>query len=271
MTLSSTMTKIHTHTNDRRIRRYLHKYSYKLPKIDMRQPHHRWWIITLIFALGVIAFFLSPLMRLKSVTCHTDTGEPCPDFVVPEIEKYKGQLMYLLPLSLLADKIHSVAPQLGSIELTRLWPNQLTVKLVTQIPCANLQIPTSNRALLVSQNRYILAFQDQPNETLPTIIASQAAELTVGDRVKDQSLTTAIELVQAIPDITGNQLFQITVFSPLNIQVTTTNHQHYLFTSNRPINDQLHALQLILGTTTIETTTRIIDVRPDKPVIKVTR
>lgn len=252
-------------TNDRLTRRFFHKLLLKRPTLNLKDPQIIWWSISGSFVLAVVCFFTSPLMRISTISCLIDNQPNCPDYIVPAFSKLQGQLIYLADLEAIVRQIQAVKPEARRISVSRQWPNTLILKIDSQYNIANLQIPASSSALLVGDTKYITGVLDQPNPSLPTIIASSAAQLTQGEKISDDAVVAAVDIASLLPN-----LDTLVVNSPLDIRVVGQDGKRYLFTSNKSIASQLAALQVILATTTINVTDPIYDLRYDHPVLKQT-
>jgi cell division septal protein FtsQ len=251
--------------NDRLTRRIIHKMLLKKPSFQMGNKQTAWWIISILFSLLTLGFFVSPLMRVTSLTCVTDMGGSCPDYIPPAFSSLNGKLIYMVNVADVRQQIQAVIPEAQAINVTRKWPGTIDIEIVYQYPVANLQIPASSSAFLVGNNKYITDYLESPNPNLPTIIASDAARLSLGDIISDDAISAAIDITARMPTMRT-----ISIISPLEIRAMTQNADRFIFTSNKSIEKQLDALQLIMATTTINTTNLIYDVRFDHPVLKQT-
>jgi hypothetical protein len=102
---------------------------------------------------------------------------------------------------------------------------------------------------------------------LPIITASSAADLIISQTLSEPSLVAALDIIKRIGDYNLN-VHDINIMSKLDIRVSLDDDKIAQFTSDTPIENQLHRLQLILSQTTMNAAHQIIDVRYDKPAIK---
>jgi cell division septal protein FtsQ len=248
--------------NKRLFHRLKHRLTLKKiqPKQDSQQS--LWWLITSGFGLLCLLFFISPLMRIRHINCATNVDAPCPDFILPALEPYRNQLIYTLNSAKIITQLMSVLPDIQEVRLKKTWPDTINLTLTSQFSLANLQIPASSSALILGNDFQITAFNSSPQPQLPTIVASSAASLRLGDRLTDEAELFAAQIITRLP-----QVQSVTIYSPLEIVASASPHR-YIFTINKPIDTQVHSLQLILAQTTINTTGTIFDLRYDNPVIK---
>ena len=249
--------------NSRLLRRLIHKIFVNRfhSKLDRKQLF--WWLICLGYLLGLIGLFVSPLTRIHQAECFIDYQSACPDFVIPELLKLRGNLIYTQKLDTLVDKLYQAIPSADTITLEKNWPDSLTVRITSLPPVANLTIPASSSALLVNAKYYVVGQIESPQTNLPDITASAAAAITPGDKVTDESILAAIDIINSLKNIDT-----ISIVSPLEIKVNSSQNQRYLFTANKSVADQLHNLHLLLAQTTINSSTTIYDLRYDHPVLK---
>lgn len=248
--------------------RLLHKVFLKQPKFSHSKTSLIWWSLTLIYIAAIIYFFFGPLQKINQFDCNTNRQPSCPDFVIPELDKLTGQLIYKADTHILEQKIKSNLPAAEKVEIQKIWPNQLMTTIYWQSPIANLQIPASSSAVLVGSNGFIIQAVDQPLADLPIITASSAASFVISDYLTDDSLITALNIVKHLPLIDNSTVKTVNIVSPLELRVVNQNNHRYLFTSTSLIDDQLHALQLILAQTTINLSDPVYDLRYDRPALK---
>jgi len=225
------------------------------------------WLLAWVYCGMCIFVMLGPLFRFSHFSCSTSIGLACPDFVVPEIEKLKNQLVFVTGFESLEAKIKFNIPQAESVELKPVWPNRLHADLLWQRPIANLSIPASHSAYIVSSTNQLMGVVDKPMENLPEIIASSAADLIISDQLSDPSLLASFEALKLL-DLMSIGVIRINVVTSQDIRLELKNGYITLITSLRPVSDQLKALQLILSQSTMDQKLPVIDVRVDRPVLK---
>ncbi len=243
-----------------------------MPIIRKRHLHlpkpNLWWVFAIFYTLCLWFLFFGPTLRLKQISCQTNTLPDCPDYIVPELSKHKGKLIYLLDRPVLASKIKASLPHAKELVLSTKWPDRLVVNIIWQTPVANLTSPISSNVIILGENGQILDTKPQPDPNLPIVVASAAAELIISDTIEHPTLLTALTLIQHLPQIIGSNITSIEAKSALEIRVVDQNNRKYLFTSAKAVEPQLHALQLISSQTTMNSTAQVIDLRYDRPALK---
>lgn len=225
------------------------------------------WVITCAYILFIFFITFGPFFRLNKFYCQTNTGEPCPDYIVPELSKKRGELAYLCQTTSLIKTFHHTLPQADTISIEPKWPNTLVASITWQPGIANLQIPASTSAILVGKSGQLITLTPIPDPSLPTIIASSAADLIISDHLSDSSLQSALELIKQL-EYFSIPVYQIVVVSPIEIKALLKNGYIAIFTSLRNIYLQVNTLHLILSDPTMNAALPIIDVRYDRPALK---
>jgi len=247
----------------KRLRR-ARKFKLRFPSLSIP------WILAILYITIVIVILTGPIFKLERFACTTNTLETCPDFVIPELEKYTHEYIYLIQTDDLENRLKKNLPRADYLTITPIWPDLLQTTIVWQHPIVNLSIPASSSALLVGNNGQILNLVDIPDPQLPTIIASSAADLIISDRINEPSLQAAFDIVKNFK--TANiKTNTINLISPQNIQVNLNDDRIAVFTSLKSIPVQVRTLQLILSQATINSGLKIIDLRLDRPALKPTQ
>ena len=254
-------------TRRRLLSRVAWGWKLKLPNISIHDHQTQWWVGTVVYIslLGLMIF--GPFLRIKKTTCEMNTQDPCLDFVVPELSRYRNQLIYLLQTTSIAERLATNIPGALKVAVIPLWPDTLKVQITMQPGFANLGIPASSSAFLVGKTGQIITVQTMPDPQLPTIIASSAADLIISDQLTNPSLKAALDIIKNCQEI-GKRISTINIISSQNILVDLDDGQKVIFTSQKSIQEQVLRLQLIFSQTTINLTNKVIDLRYDRPALK---
>lgn len=226
-----------------------------------------WWGIVFVGIAVYAAVLFGPIFRLKNVSCVTIPTDSCPDFVVPEINRYKQHHLFTLPTRYIKKRLAANLPQIQTISLVPLWPDELLIELIKYPTTAYLQIPASESAYTVSSEGTIMDLVSNHDQLVPTIIASSAADLIISDQITEPSILFALSIVKQLKP-TQFEIEYIDIRSPFDIRVFVKQDVVIAFTTTKPITDQVNALHLITSQTTIDYEGRIIDLRYDRPAIK---
>ncbi len=234
---------------------------------NLRTSKGYMWMAACGYLLLLLLLFFGPIFRARRFECVTNTKEACPDFVIPELKKYANELVFMIDEYYVANKIRNNIPQSEKVTVISRWPDTLVCEITWQAGFANLGIPASNSAFLVAKNGQIIKWLSVPDQNLPIIIASSAADLIISDTLTDSSLVAAFEILKAAHEY-NIVASHVDVISPQDIRVILDNNKIAVFTSLTSIQNQVLRLQLIQSQTTINSELPIIDVRYDRPALK---
>ncbi len=254
-------------TRRRLISRITWGWKLKIPEISIQNSQTKWWLFTSIYIFTLLFIVVGPFFRVRDIVCETNIQDPCFDFVVPEMSKFKHHLIYLLQTNSIAERISINIPEAQKVEIIPIWPNMLKAKIIMQPGFANLGIPASSSAFLVGKSGQLITVQPTPNPLLPTIIASSAADLIISDQLTNPSLKASLDIIKNCQEI-GKQVSTINIISSQNILVDLDDGQKVIFTSQKSILEQVSRLQLIFSQTTMSLTNKVIDLRYDRPALK---
>lgn len=225
------------------------------------------WIITCIYSITLGIVLWGPLFRVTTLKCITNHSPQCPDFVVPELEKYKGQLVYLVPLDTIADRIKNNLPLSQHVEVIKRWPNVLESRIEWAEAIAQVGIPASSSAFLVAESGKIIGMTDSISNSIPIVIASSAADLIINNTINNSNIMAAFEAIKLLSG-SSDSVTSAYIGSPYEIKLQLQKGHSVYITSMKPVENQVRSLQLILSQTTMMQGTQTIDVRLDRPVIK---
>lgn len=234
---------------------------------SLRHGHVQVWLIALTYTSLLLMLFFGPVLKVKKVECVTNHPPGCPDFILPELSKSTGQIIYTLQKKDVADKIHKNTPLAEYVEIVPKWPHTIVANIVWQEPIAQVAIPASNSAYLVAETGHIIGGNDILDPSLPTIVAESAVDLIINDRITDSSLTTALSVINLLSN-SKYSVRSIYIKAPLYMLATISSGHQVLLTATKSASDQVRGLQLILSQSTINPATQLIDLRPARPVIK---
>jgi hypothetical protein len=220
-----------------------------------------------VYLLLLVYGIAGPYFRIKHVDCSTNTGIACPDFIIPELKKHENELLYLIVASDIEAKLKKNVPQADRVIINQVWPDLISAAILWQQPIANVSIPASTSALLVGNSGQILSQNVMPDPSLPTIIASSAADLIISDHITESSLVAAFDIIKNFAEV-NLKTKRIDVISIQDIQVQILEDKIAIFTSLKSIPIQVRTLQLILSQATINPGLRYIDLRLDRPALK---
>jgi cell division septal protein FtsQ len=226
-----------------------------------------WWLSTLAVIAIYTIIIVGPIFRLKNITCQVFPKGVCPDFVIPEMNRYLNHHLFTLPSKHIKQRLAANLPHIQTITLTPKWPDQLVIELSKHPTSAYLQVPASESAYTVSSRGTIMDLVSTPDQEVPVIVASSAADLIISDQITEPSILSALEIINLLKN-SRFELESIDVRSPYDIRGRLKQDLWLGFTTTKSISDQVNSLHLITSQTTIDYEGQIIDLRYDRPAIK---
>ncbi len=237
------------------------------PKIFLFQSNFVRWILVLALISFLWWLIYGSIFKISQILCINQDDESCDQYVIAELNNYKGESTFLIHTKDIAIKLGKANPAYQNISVIAKLPNVLEVSLEDEPKYANLKIASNSASLVVDQNYLIVGESPNPSPGLFTIVAPSAVNLGVGDQINDQTLLQTFQI--------ANQLKQhylsfdhLTMTSASHIKATLPDGKSAIFTTTANIPRQVTSLQLILSKATISPEPYEIDLRFDKPVLK---
>lgn len=228
------------------------------------------YLLPLFVCLGVISLYLfvlySPLFKINSVICVLDFRDCTDPSLIVEINKLKGQNIFILSSSKISSRLTSGDFTIRAAKLTKELPNKITINLQSVFPVVALQtIGDSTWVTLDSKLRVIGTSSSDPN--VPTVIINSPIILTIGKVPEDSAIIKSLNIAQRLAD----ELFSIKTISLIDsdtIELSLAGGKKAIFTPKKDEIEQLRVLQAILGDATIAEGIKTIDVRFTQPVLR---
>jgi len=226
------------------------------------------WLLFFAVIFLLIIVYKSQLFTIKTINCITTSDQAfCPNTVLAELERLKGQVILTLNLNQIKSKLLSADPKINSVAIDVNLPNTLTTTISYQPAAFAIQIATDSAGFVVDQSGSIISLEETIGSNLVKIITSQAQHLSVGDTITNSVINYAFSLSRALKQ-NYIDFDQIIIGQFNTITVILNSNQQVLFSIQNNIERSVTSLQLILSKATISSTPHQIDLRFDKPVLK---
>ncbi len=219
--------------------------------------------ILIITALAFIIIY-HYLFTITTIHCHF-AANPCPDSIIIELTKLKGQNLLFFNQSTTTTKITNSSPLIESTNLLTSLPGQLTAQLTPANLIAQLATASSSASLLISTNFIITDYSPQHIPDLPLVISPSATSYHIQDIIPPGPLTQTISLSSAL----HHHLLPVTsvnLNSDQSALVLLDSGTQVFFNLNQPFKTQINTLHLILDQGPPDVSQ--IDLRYNKPVIR---
>lgn len=253
----------------KKIKRIIKKRS------SISQNKSKYLLITKTRVLGLLLFlvitfslwwlFLGGAVNIKHISCKSNINS-CTEQISAELSKQKGKSLLTFKAKPIENKLKKAVPSILNIEIKPLFPNKLQVQINYRKPVALIKYNKSKEGVLVDKEGLIFKKASSQNGAFGLIITDQDLNLTIGEKVNDQVLLSAIKLVLELKSQFIS--FQKINVSNREIELFLSDNTKVLFSYSREIHKQVTSLQQILSQATIQSKPTLIDVRFNKPVIK---
>lgn len=213
-----------------------------------------WWL-----------FFGSSIFALNKFDCVLDF-EPCQNQnIIAEINKYKGQNLFLFKGDKLKSRLMSADYTIRSVNLTLHLPNSLTVSMESVYPVVAATVEGGKSWVVFDSNNRVIAVRDRdPN--VPVVVTREIPLIVIGEKLNSDPLNHALELAKnlshELPQVKQIQL------DGDNLNLTLDGGKHAIITTTKDEHDQIRSLQAVLSNATILTGVSTIDVRFTQPVLR---
>lgn len=217
----------------------------------------------LLIALSVFVYRQTPI---KTVVCTIDTSKPCSAEVQSIADQNLNKNALTLDPKHIETAVMRALPQFESVVADIKLPSTLRVNATLSQPLLQIVTASASAALVVNTNYGIAEFLPSPQADLFSLVSLAPLEPAVGTMVSDPALMAAIRLYQLLKE-RDIPLSSMVVASGQRIEVTSASVT-LLFSGFKPLENQVTSLQIILGTDTMESKPKVIDLRPERPVLQ---
>lgn len=223
-------------------------------------------LVTSVTALYFMYF--SHYFQLKKIECFQDVGETCQNgHLMAEHNQLVGNNLLRLDLESMRERILRADPTIRQLQYKKILPNTLVINIQSVYPTIALGVSGSEE-LLVLDNEYRLIKKTMTFPNVPIVsLKDKSITLAVGNTLSDDTLRTILNTCLALAsNLTSSTLYEVT-----NNDITVSledSGTKAMFTTLRPIEDQLSALHAIRSDATILNKGSLIDLRYHQPIIK---
>lgn len=223
--------------------------------------------IILLIIIGYFVSFYTSLFSVRQVICTLDY-KPCENpNIISELDKSLGHNLLSLDTDIIESCLLSGEYTIRSAQVSRAFPNTLTLNLLSTYPVIALQLSDNpgEWIALDSRNRVIAVVDHDPN--VPIVTLDTTPPFQLGEEVLDSDVVSAIqlalELVQELSSVTTIHLgSDSTVTLELSGGITA------LLSTTQDRGEQIYTLQSILANKEVLQDYQFIDVRFTRPVLK---
>lgn len=221
-------------------------------------------VVVIVCTLIYLAFY-SSYFRLSNLSCSQDF-EPCQNpHLLAEIEKLRGQNIFLINPSKVIAHLTSGDYLLREGQLERVLPNTLNLSLQSVYPVLAVKVSGTDRyATLDPSLRVIRLTTIDPN--VPVVVINEQLTFTLAQPVTNEKIVPILQksliIAESIPGIKS------LLVEGDNLSIELSSGHLAIFSIHRDIAEQVSALRSVLSDATITEGVAIIDVRFSQPVLR---
>lgn len=222
-------------------------------------------IIFLTLFLLWLALF-SPVFAIQNLRCELD-ARPCPDSsLLAEVNRIRGSNIFRFDSHTFSSRLTSADFTVRDATINKILPNTLVVELSSVYPSVALRLAEATEWIILDDRlRVIRSVTFDPN--VPTVIVPGPLSLKVGEVPSDPELSSALTFARTV--ISDLPHIATISLSPHTLTLSFTDQPYVaLLSTTSDLTPQIRSLQAILSGATIDSSTRVIDVRFAQPVLK---
>lgn len=223
-------------------------------------------LLSLLVLFGGYLLLYSPMFHLQTITCELDFL-PCEnEALLAELDHLRGQNIFTFPKDELEAKLLSSDFTLATIQLARVLPNQLQVKLNSVYPSVALKVAGNSTWVVLDDRNRVIAHRDyDPN--VPTLIINEPLTLVVGQAPDNSAIIHSLNLAKRLASEIPSTL-SLALIDENTLELTLQDNIVAVFSPKKDELTQLRLLQSILAEDTIKKAGDIIDLRFTQPVLR---
>ncbi|MEI6690441.1 MAG: FtsQ-type POTRA domain-containing protein [bacterium] len=226
-------------------------------------------ILVLIF-LGVWVWIVlySQIFSIKQVDCIADY-KPCQnENLMAEVEKAKGQNIFLYKTESLSAKLKQSNYMIKAVEIAKQLPGTMTVSTQSINPSVAVAVVGVDNSFVICDpdGRVINVVNSSPN--VPIVLVQDIPQIHVGQLIQDESIVNALKIALNLRD-SNLKYSSISLVDSTTISIRLESGISALLATSKSASLQVAALQAILTDSTIKKESyHTIDVRFAQPVIR---
>jgi cell division septal protein FtsQ len=229
-------------------------------------------VITLVvgfFAVQAFSAFLhtSKIFLIRDIFVEESLGE----VKLPELEKLKGHNIFLVDLVKVENKVQTKFPHIGDLKILRHFPDGIAVTGFLRRPVVEAAL--NGHTLEISADGYFLRHVEREGDPLPVVRGLKSANAVAGERVADENLLLAmniVELIKSARALSALGFREVDISDPLKITCRFRDEamNFDVFIEKDRVADKLKVLSAIVERSDLELAqVKYIDLRFEEPVI----
>lgn len=239
------------------------KSKYLVFTLDYLMP----FLITLAVIAGGYLLRFSPIFSVTTIDCQLDYQSCENPGVLAELDKLKGQNIFIVSAKEIADKLTSGDFTIRAVTMRKALPGILKFELHSVYPTVAIQVAGNPDTWVVLDDQFRVVGPKTSNPNVPTVIINSPLTLTIGQPPAEGSVLETLKITKIFKQESFSYL-SLTLTDPDTIELVLPSQKKAVFTLKKDILPQLRALQTILTDATILEGVGTIDVRFSQPVLR---
>ncbi|MBP9700262.1 hypothetical protein KBD71_03185 [Candidatus Woesebacteria bacterium] len=209
----------------------------------------------MFLVVGSFIWIILEQFRVTTIECQFD-AQPCPEEFVTASQTVLGRHIFAI----------QVVPIPGySVKITRHFPNRILVDVQKPIPVIIFLQPSNDYVAVTSDGFLIPA--SNPDPLISQITDTEVSQKKPGDTIDSSRVNMYKELKSAWSRTLAESIRSVTIESPEKIILSTAEGSDVIVNAGK-LTSQLHSLQQLLLTPTIDLAGKEVDLRFTNPVIR---
>lgn len=239
----------------------------------MRSPRlkrnlYRFFVFSLKLAFVIVLilglrFLFNQVFTIRHISCQLDQSS-CPDPVLAELERTKGQNLNQINTTTISQKILGSSPLYTTAKFDKSLPGKLNLTLQTAAQVAQVSLASASGSFVIANNYFVTDFLQNPDPHLPHIISTQTIDPQVGQEITNPDLKNTV-ILTGLLDKYFIDSGKITLATDSATTILNSGPT-VRFNQTSDLETQIKTLQLILSQSHRQPISTI-DLRFQKPVL----
>jgi cell division septal protein FtsQ len=232
------------------------------------RKHSFWLFILLASLIGFYLFTSGGFFKIESITCFRDEDQ-CSEEINAELSRLLGSFLLTFNESKIEEKLKSADPTIHQVKISAQIPDKIIVQINSRSPIIGLSLNETSNILLIDEDGYIFATQDSKDYYDPVMNYDTDLMFSLGDKINEESIVNAIKLVKTLRNhfITFSEIAVEDHLIRLKLD-SSTEVMFSAVSEAEGYTKEVTSLQQILSQATIGSKPLTIDIRFEKPVVK---
>lgn len=222
------------------------------------------YLLLVPFVAGVGWVISVRLFIVRSVACQP-SGPACNEQVEAELARIIGQPILRLSTQSIADKIKQGNPEIEEVRITVRFPDKAIVELIPRTAAVRLTAPGSETIVIADPGGFIFRAAGEADRGLPLVSSAALTGMSLGQAIVDAPTRLAIRLAMRIDQAMIPT--RVVWVQPGQLEVDLDSGVSVLFSQEVDALSKVPSLQRILSEVTIDSRSRTVDLRHEKPVV----